>query len=408
MQPTQLYLDTARLGRMSPRACVAHVDFACMVAEEGGSKLFERFLRRGVDSCRASVQARFPGLLPWHGIGPLKANLRTLAGSKPDLPVLMVNRSAQLMKFAARLLFQQCRNVLATDLGWSPYQEILEHVARRTGRTFTVAAVHDLLCRDQAGESDLVDAIQTKFRNAGCDGLFLTGVSHQGIRLPVERLVRALEALQEVRSVVIDGAQDFCHASADLNNEYCDLYLAGCHKWLNGFHPMGLGFYGRRRSVEMIETLAQTLVECGELDDPLLKFTTQIETAKLNGETETVSLIPLFTCQGAAVDALERPAPLAAILRQRQANLREAAELAAACGWLPVQPAEPFRTGILMLRAERNKTRQRTAEELRDTFADEGLALTGYDGGFIRLSMPAGEWRSPQIELLEHALSSIA
>ena len=298
MQPTQLYLDTARLGRMSPRACVAHVDFACMVAEEGGSKLFERFLRQGVDSCHAPVRARFPGLLPWHGIGSLKANLRTLAGSNPDLPVLMVNRSTQLMKFAARLLVQQCRNVLATDLGWPPYQEILDREARRTSRTITVAAVHDLLCRDQADESDLVDAIQAKFQQAGCDGLFLTAVSHQGIRLPVERLARRLEAMQEVRSVVIDGAQDFCHTSANLNNEYCDVYLAGCHKWLNGFHPMGLGFYGRQRSVEMIDTVVKKVVECGELDDPLLKFTTQIETAKLDNETETVSLIPLFTCQG--------------------------------------------------------------------------------------------------------------
>lgn len=408
MQPTQLYLDTARLGQMSPRACVAHVDFACMVAEEGGSKLFERFLRQGVDSCRASVQARFPGLMSWQGIGHLKANLRTLAGSKPDLPVLMVNRSTQLMKFAARLLFQQCRNVLATDLGWPPYQEILGHEARLAGRPVTVAAVHDLLCRDRADESDLVDAIQTRFQEAGCDGLFLTAVSHQGIRLPVERLVRTLEAMREVRAVVIDGAQDFCHASAELNNEYCDLYLAGCHKWLNGFHPMGLGFYGRQRSVEMIDTVVKRLVESGELDDPLLKFTTQIETAKLDGETETVNLIPLFTCQGAAVDALERPLPLATILRQRKANLREAVELAAASGWLPVQPAEPFCTGILLLQAEREKTRRRSAEELRDAFAEEGLALTSYDGGFVRLSMPPARWQPPQFALLEHALVSIA
>lgn len=408
MQPTQLYLDTARLGQMSPRACVAHVDFACMVAEEGGSKLFERFLRHGVDACRTPVQERFPGLLPWQGVGHLKVNLRTLAGSHPDLPVLMVNRLAHLMKFAARLLFKQCRNVLVTDLGWPPYQDILEYEARRTGRTITVAAVHDLLCRDKSGESDLLDAIRAKFQQAGCDGLFLTAVSHQGIRLPVERLVRSLEARQEVRSVVIDGAQDFCHASADLNNEYCDLYLAGCHKWLNGFHPMGLGFYGRRRSVEIVERLARKLVVSGELDDPLLKFTTQMETARLDGETETVSLIPLFTCQGAAVDALKRPSPLAAILRQRQANVRKAAELAAGSGWEPIQPAEPFRTGILILQAERNKGRERSAEELRDAFAEKGLAVTGYNGGFVRLSMPPTEWQSPQIELLEHALMSIA
>lgn len=379
-----------------------------MVAEEGGSKLFERFLRHGINACRPPVKTRFPGLLPWHGIGPLKANLRTLAGSNPDLPVLIVNRSTQLMKFAARLLFQQCRNVLATDLGWPPYQEILAHEARLAGRIITVAAVHDLLCRDQVGESELVDAVRATFQQAGCDGLFLTAVSHQGIRLPVERLARTLEAMQEVRSVVVDGAQDFCHASADLNNEYCDLYLAGCHKWLNGFHPMGLGFYGRQRSAEMIDTVVKRLVESGELDDPLLKLTTQIETAKLDGETETVSLIPLFTCQGAAVDALERTSSLADVLRQRRANLVETAELAAASGWMPVQPAETFRTGILLLQAERDKTRVEPADELREAFADNGVALTAYDGGFARLSMPATRWRPQDIDLLGTALRSVA
>ena len=73
-----------------------------------------------------------------------------------------------------------------------------------------------------------------------------------------------------------------------------------------------------------------------------------------------------------------------------------------------MQPAEPFRTGILLLHAERDKTRRRSAEDLRDAFADEALALTSYDGGFICLSMPAAEWRPQQIDLPGHALQSIA
>ncbi|HUY32810.1 MAG TPA: hypothetical protein VMV69_08515 [Pirellulales bacterium] len=97
----------------------------------------------------------------------------------------------------------------------------------------------------------------------------------------------------------------------------------------------------------MIETLVSKLLSSGELDDPLLRFTTQIETARLDGETETVSLIPLFTCQGAAADSLERPSSLSAVLRQRQSNLLEAASLAASCGWQSVLPAEPFRTGAI-------------------------------------------------------------
>jgi hypothetical protein len=111
---------------MSNRAQRAQFDFARLACEEGASPLFERFLREGTSSWPAPIRSRFPGLNDWDGIGSLKENLRSLAGSKPELPVLVVNRLAQLMRFAARLLFQWCENVFVTDLGWPRYREILE------------------------------------------------------------------------------------------------------------------------------------------------------------------------------------------------------------------------------------------------------------------------------------------
>lgn len=392
MEQTELYLDTARLGRMSRRAQQAHIDFARLASEEGGSKFFERFLREGAGAWPAAARVRFPGLIGWQGIASLKANLRRLAGSSPELPVLLVSRSSQLMKFAARFLFLTCRHVMATDLGWPPYREILDSEARRAGRAVTTVSLRNVLFRDHANVHEVVAVAKAAFLDAGCDGLFLTAVSHHGLHLPCEKLVRSLEAACEVRSVVIDGAQDFCHASADLSHEYCDLYLAGCHKWLGAFHPMGLGFYGRRSSARMIETLVNSLLASRELDDPLLKFTTQIETARLDGETETVGLIPLFTCLGATEDAIQHPCSLSDVLRQRQANVLEASLLAADCGWEPLVPAEHFRTGILLLQAEREKTRQHSADHLRDAFAAGGVAVTAYDRGIARLSMPGAEW----------------
>lgn len=408
MEQTQLYLDTARLGRMSRRAQQAHIDFARLASEEGGSTFFERFLREGTEAWSPTAKSRFPGLAGWQGIASLKANLRLLAGSSPELPVLVVSRSSQLMKFAARLLFQTCRHVMATDLGWPPYREILDSEARRAGRTVTTVSLRDVLLRDHANVNDVVEAAKATFLEAGCDGLFLTAVSHRGLHLPCEALVRALEAAREVRSVVIDGAQDFCHASADLSHEYCDLYLAGCHKWLGAFHPMGLGFYGRHSSARMIETLVASLLASRELDDPLLKFTTQIETAKLDGETETVGLIPLFTCLGAVEDALDHPCSLPEVLRWRQANVLKASFLAAGCGWQPLLPSEPFRTGILLMQAEREKTRRQLADDLRDSFAQQGVAITAYDQGIARLSMPAEPWQPPEFDQLDAALRSVA
>ena len=45
--PVRLYLDTARLGRMSRRAQRAQIDFVRLAGEEGCSLYWDRFLRGG-------------------------------------------------------------------------------------------------------------------------------------------------------------------------------------------------------------------------------------------------------------------------------------------------------------------------------------------------------------------------
>jgi hypothetical protein len=159
--------------------------------------------------------------------------------------------------------------------------------------------IRDMVLKGKASEEEVLGAIRGYYLRERCDGLFLTAVSHLGVRLPVERLVRSLEAASDLRFVIIDGAQEFAHVSAEIRNDYCDLYLTGCHKWLQAYQPMGLAFYGRRRSRLQIETAASHLLRTGELNDPLLQFSTQLESHALDDRTETVNLACLFTCQGA-------------------------------------------------------------------------------------------------------------
>jgi hypothetical protein len=405
--PDLLYLDTARLGRMSPTARHAHRDFVEMAGEEGASLHFERFLRSGFDAFPQEAHSRYPGLATWRGMGSFAQSLRTLAGSRPDLPVLVANRSAQLMKFAARLLCHPCRRVLATDLSWPGYQAVLERECLRANRSVaTVPVCRDILER-RADEDEVVERVCATFARERCDGLFLTAVSHLGVRLPVERIVRRLEAAHEVWFVVIDGAQDFCHASADLRSEYCDLYLASCHKWLGAYHPMGLGFYGRRRSRGVIETVLSHLTAAGDLDDPLLRFAAQLEADALDGTSETVNLTSLFSCQGAVADALA-PGQAANGLPIRLQNAGELTGMVQAAGWRPLLPAESLRTGILLLQAERGATRKKPGQDLRAAFCEQGVALTAYEDGLVRLSMPNCGWRAGEINHLHDALRSIA
>ena len=299
----------------------------------------------------------------------MKESLRTLAESRSDLPVLLAIRSAELMRLAARLLFHPCRNVLTTDLDWPSYNDILLAECQRSHRTMSRVAVRDALLRQHLREDELVAHVRDEFVRRGCDGLYLTAVSNLGLRLPVDRIVRAVEAVAEVWFIVIDGAQDFCHVSADLRNEYCDLYLAGSHKWLSACHPMGLGFYGRQRVRSFVETVLSHLVQTGKLDDPLLRFSSQLEaTAGLDGRSETVNLASLFSCQGAVADALAIPGGPTALLPTRREDLTIAAELAAESGWQPLLPSPSLQTGILLLEAERAATKRISAEDMRSAF----------------------------------------
>ena len=398
--PDLLYLDTARLGRMSPGARGAHRDYAELAGTEGCSAYFERFVRYGLAACPAGMRERYPGLAPWRGIAELKQALRVLAGHRPDLPVLLAHRSAQLMKLAAGLLFRPCRNVLVTDLGWPGFHAVLDQEAHRVNRAVTTVAVRDALLGGRLGEAELVEHICAAFARERCDGLFLSSVSNWGVRLPVERIARrlAVEDTHRVWFVVIDGSQEFCHTPGRLESEFCDLYLTGCHKWLAAHHPLGLAFYGRRWSREFIDTVVARLVGSRDLDDPLLQLSGQLETDGTPGVTETVNLLPLFTAR-AAVEDVGDTAPC------RFENARVAMCVARASGWRPLLPAEPLRSGILLLEAEQSVARAVPPEQLRTSLRDNGVAATTYEGGLVRLSMPPTAFTTDELERLGRALA---
>ncbi len=381
-----LYLDTARVGRPSPRTVQAAADSLALAAEEGGSAYFDRFLVGGLGACPPWMQARYAGLRSWRGVAALKADLRTLTGSTPELPVLLANRSAELMVLAARLFFPRCRNVLTCDLGWPAYESVLQRQASESTSRVSVAALRALVTGGRATAEEVVEAVSREFVSRGCDGLFLPAVSHLGVRLPVERIVRSIEARGEVRLVVVDGAQGFCHAGSDLAADYCDLYLAGCHKWLGGHHLMGVGFYGRRRTSGFIDTTLGRLLEAGAVDDPLLRFAGRDADAKASVPSETLNLAPLFTCQAAVSEAVE-PGNASATLAQRLEARGSVEQIAEACGWQVERLDPAFRSGILLAYAP---LFFRCGPALmRESFRQRGVSVTAYEGGFVRLSMPS-------------------
>jgi hypothetical protein len=396
--PDLLYLDTARLGRMTPAARRAEHALVALAGTEGTSAYFDRLLRHGLKGSPFAAQRRYEGLGHWAGVGELKQSLRTLAGHRPDLPVLVAHRSAQLMKLAARALFYSCRNVLTVDLGWPGYQSALQSEAVRVNRCVTAVEMRAEVLSGRYDEAELIERVCLAFAREGCDGLFLPAVSNWGVRLPVDVIVRRLKAIHRVWFVAVDGAQEFCHLPGRLEAEYCDLYLTGCSKWLGAHHPMGVAFYGRRRSRGAIDRVLADMTAVGDLDDPLLRFTTHLE-AGTPGGAETLNLTSLFTARAAVADAGPSGGAIS-----RLANAASVAQLAPEVGWSPVQPAVPLRSGILLLQAGRVAVRSLPPDVLRSTLRDAGVAATAYDGGQLRLSMPATALTTGELDGLRHAL----
>src|SRR5262245_55596945 len=125
----RLYLDTARLGLMSPSAQLAARDFA-RLAGEGVSTLYFQKLLRGCTNGKCPP-CDLVGLAGWTGIGGIRERLRQLMRLPASAPVVLTSRTASLMRWATRQLWQRCQRVLVPDTAWLPYLRILREERER-------------------------------------------------------------------------------------------------------------------------------------------------------------------------------------------------------------------------------------------------------------------------------------
>jgi hypothetical protein len=401
---TCLYLDTARLGQMCPEAQQADRDFARLAGEEAGSLYYDLFLRAGFFSLPPSLRSRYPGLADWSGVPSLKSRIKTAIGLPRARPLHLANRSAILVRLACRALCRRCENVLVTDMLWPAYRAILEEECRQQRRTITTLPLHSPILNDHIGQPEVVDRLLQCYTRENCDGLFLSAVTCHGVKLPIPEIVPVVSRVRWPRFVVIDAAQAVNHTPLRLTAPHCDFLVAGCHKWLRAYHPMGLGFCCRPTADRIVADTGKEMVERGQLDDPLLRFTSELEDGGCEAFSETVNLAPLFTAS-AAVSRLwhSRRGRIEEFDRQI-ANTDRVAEIADSTGWQPVRPASCLRSGILLLRAKRGDTRSATPDTIRFTFRRYGLAVSAYLGGLIRTSFLADTLSSAGLSQVRSAL----
>lgn len=381
------YLDTARLGQMTPAAKDAQLDFVRLSAEEPSSLYFEQFLRDGFSAWPAAYQERFPGLHTWTGVSGLKHSIHQLVDAPDDWKVLLASRSLSLVNLATSCMFRVCRNVLATDLSWPTYERAIAAKACLTGnRLTTIPLRDDILCRDWTAD-DVASHLANAFTEHRCDGLFLPAVDHMGIRLPVRKIVERIRERSELRFCFIDAAQAFCHVPLDDCLEFADFIVAGSHKWMGAYLPTGIGLFGQRSSRGMIEHRMSHLGRTGHIDDPLFHFTEQLDAGGLDGHSETANLTSIFACAGAVSHQLNAqvnvPAGDALPIDQKLAQVPRPTD-----EWHPRQPNESFRSRIVLFESQTPVTKPVCPEAIRRTWLDSGCIVTGYPDGRARVSLP--------------------
>jgi selenocysteine lyase/cysteine desulfurase len=326
--------------------------------------------------------------------------LLRFADARPTAEVLFAQRSAALLDVGLGAAFARCRKILTTDLDWPPYRQAVAAAAIDHGAEVECVPLHDLVFRDRASPADVIEVIRDCYRRTRCDGLFLTAVTNTGVRLPTRAVVEAItRSAGRPRFVLVDGTQALGHVPEVLRDAPYDFYLAGCHKWLRAQHPLAVAVFAEPLTGQRLRRSIREHSP-GELIDPLLAFTWQLEGCKRNWPRfgETVNVTPLLTARAALAD------PTAGALWTISLNCSRIEKAAATTGWERVATHPHLSSGILLYRPVDTAMRQRTPETTRAKFHQHGVALTAYDGSVLRLSTPKGFVADWQYERLPRAL----
>ena len=105
----RLYLDTARLGLMTPSAQSAIWDFTRFSGEVGSILYGERLLIDGFSSWPDSFRNSYLGLQHWPGLGPFHSGVKNRFGLKCSVECVVASRTRSLARFAIGALSRKDR-----------------------------------------------------------------------------------------------------------------------------------------------------------------------------------------------------------------------------------------------------------------------------------------------------------
>lgn len=404
MRTQTLFLDDARIGRFRPQANSLHQGFLEMVCQSPCSHNLKEFLIHGANAVSHLSDKLQSRLGAWKGIPEFKRSLVRDLESASEQHGFLASRARCLMQFGARMLFQNCRRCLTVDLSWPAYQYELTRAATQLGGDIINAPLRKSLLEKGWDIEEICDYLASVCRQQRCDGIFLPAVDSWGIQLPIQAIVERLRQEQEIRFVLIDAAQAIGHVDLAPLSGIADFLVAGTHKWVGSYFPLGIGIACNPNSQTWISNCVQSMIASTSMDDGLLKFVSSVETNREVRHPETANLGPLIAACGAwkGTPCVRKSLPT------RLQNADQVAEIASTIGWTPIRPNLEMRTGCLLLQAADKEIRNSNPDELRLAFSDSGLILSTYHEGIIRLAMPASKLQTHEMLQIESALERVS
>jgi hypothetical protein len=389
---TELYLDTARLGRMCRSACSAERDFTMLARQLGSSLYWRQFLSEGCDALSEPLKRQLPGLQSWHGVAALRRSLGKFVGLPDGGHTLLAGQSASLVTMAAHQLFDRCGAVVTTDLEWPAYLVLLKRIAVARGKRLCVARIRHRVLKDQIDAFEIVEGVERHYRDQSCDGYFLSDVSSLGVRMPLRRIVAALQTTRTPLYGVVDGAQALAHLPINFGELPADIYLTGAHKWLGGYFPLRIAFI-KQNGKEEITHLLRRLLARQLIIDPLCEFLDAVENDINLRFGETVNLSALFSAAGAIAEWNADPMKIERRYRIRRANCRRV-ERAIAPYATPIIH-KTLRAGIVLV------TTGLGSDFSLHLAATHGVSLSMPLPGMMRLAMPERRLQRPELSRLQ-------
>ena len=390
-----LYLDSARIGQLSPYARQSLDDFLDFVATTPTHPQLIQWLRTG-----APLPDGTGSLSRWRGIEAFEQSIAKMFGGPACSRVFLSSRSVTLIRLGLQQLFKRCRRCMTVDTCWPRYlQELHRASAEKSDSVFVKSYRRPVFDRGVSVEA-FCENLCLVYCSEGCDGLFLPAVDHMGTRIPVARIVRTIREFGgEVRFVVVDAAQALGHVPLDEDCKVADFLVAGTHKWLGSYSTLGIGVAPQLTSSAAIEHDIQQALRDSVTDDGLLAFIEQLR-GSVGIQSETVNLCPLISAFGAQENSRQ---PTVDSITAQLRNARRVIRIAERSGWYAELPENEYRCGILLLQLPKQQ-RQIPASQLQQLFADRSISLTAYDRGLVRLSLPVEPLNAKALERLEHAL----